>query len=216
MVSQPSVNFSGYVSADNDKRENWKNTITANGTYDLGPEGFKQYYGEPAASLGIGYEEHAYVFPVDFNYPGVTFQFLRNVQSWFYTGMNGSDLDPNWTNPDWHEDPDPVAWQDDTPSVPWGIIYDLDDPRIYTNETKDAGYKKRLRDNFQAWVVVNLPGQLSVRCSFVRQFHVCVSIVQTYSPSGSHWVFDNTYNAAGDNNGGYGLLQYSTWNLQAP
>lgn len=216
------VTFSGSVSTDNDKRENWKNTITANGTYDLGPEGFKQYTGEPAASLGIGYEEHALVFPINFGYPagsvyaGVTFEFARKIQKSFYKGMNGSDFDAEWSDADLREENDPVAWQDDTPSVPWGEIYDLDDPRIYTNETKAAGYKERVRDDFEATVWVNIPGFPIIQCSDARQFHVCISIVQVDSPSGSHWVFDNEYNAAGDNNGGYGLLQYATWNLQPP
>ena len=60
-----------------------------------------------------------------------------------------------------------------------------------------------------------LPGAVAaVRCSDWTEFHVCLSIKQWDALSGTNWLPIN--DVAGDNTGGYGLLPYHTWDLQAP
>ena len=209
-VDRPTIRAQGQVSADNDKRDNYK-AATLDDTYDLGLIKFNALVG---SVYGYAYEAKGVVHPSNFDYPGVDLRLDRDAEYNEFLGLNGdqagdtmrfNDIIPPGNDPSMDE------YRDDTPqdSNPPGSIYDLDapGPRM-TNHVQN--YIKRVRYNFREFAKVTIDGT-QLRCSPVKSFYIRVSMKQTVAPNGNVWTLVN--DVPNDNQLGDGATAL-TWDLQ--
>jgi len=211
-VDQPSVLFSGTISMNNAKRDNYRNW-TASIVYDLGPRRFTSI--APSLfddRLGWGLEASATVHPAGFNYPNNNLKLERDVAACLY---NGSTLVSPCTSfsssiPPGNDTGDPAS-RDDNPS-PDDKLYDFDAPGTTNTATKPQNDIFRVRQNFKAFASITVGGT-AVRCSSIRTYFSRLSIKQLTAPSGNNWVIIDPPDVTNDKQAGNGATNLS-WNLQ--
>jgi len=220
-ADQPTVVFSGQVSADDDKRSNYINHTVA-GWDQLGLQTYTDRF-------GWGDEAAAVVHPSNFSYPNFEIRLERDYEFHDWIGNVTSTIDQatfNTAIPPGNDTSFP-QYRDDTPSQN-GTIYDLDAPGL-ERPTSPQGEIRRTRNNFKAFAVLcngnlvncsadfttgaNVPSGALIRSSQVRLYFVRFSMQQIASPSGSSWGIINPPDVTGDNQAAYGTTRL-TWNLQ--
>ncbi|MDB5103566.1 MAG: hypothetical protein JWP91_1255 [Fibrobacteres bacterium] len=205
-VDKPTVALAGAMSADNDKRDDYKNWTKA-GTYALGLQDYNANYG---ARKGWGSEASAKVHPAAFKFAGND---LKLERDYYYRDYNGNaimDKGDYTANPPPGNDTGPANARDDNPD-PNGIIYDWDAAGLGIPD-KPKGTILRTRNNFKAFASITVEGK-SVRCSEVREYRIRFSQQQTKDPHGAEWKVINPPDLAGDNEAAHGTTNV-TWDLK--
>ncbi len=205
-LDKPSVAFSGPISANNAKRDAYKNWTKAS-TYDLGLQEYNNNWG---ARMGWGSEASATVHPKSFNYPGNDLKLERDYYFRDYNDkVEKARGDYSATIPPGN-DTGPAGARDDDPA-PNDIIYDWDAAGLdIPNVPQNTVY--RTRNNFKAFGSITIDGT-PVRCSETREYIICFSQKQTAAPSGTTWQVMDPPDVAGDKRAGYGATRV-TWDIK--
>lgn len=205
-VDKPTVALAGTMSADNAKRDGYKNWTKA-GTYALGLQDFNANFG---ARKGWGSEASAKVHPPAFKFTGSDLKLERDYFFRDYTGSvllakgdYSADIPPG-------NDTGPASARDDNPD-PKGAIYDWDAAGLLIPD-KPKGTIMRTRNNFKAFASITVEGK-KVRCSEVREYRIRFSQQQTKDPHGAEWKTISPSDVAGDNEASHGTTNV-TWDLK--
>ena len=191
-LDKPVVAQSGTVSADNAKRDNYKNWTKA-GNYDLKLQNYNATLGERKA---WGTEARAVVHPSGFNYPGNDLKLERDMHIKYYTDAATTyDIAFSASIPPGN-DTGPAAARDDDPA-PNDTIYDFDAPGAFIADGP-LNSLIRIRYNFKSFASITVEGT-PVRCSEVTPYFVRFSQKQRHAPHGTDWRVITPPDVAGDN-----------------
>jgi hypothetical protein len=205
-VDKPTVALAGTMSADNGKRDGYKNWTKA-GTYALGLQDFNANFG---ARKGWGSEASAKVHPAAFKFAGGDLKLERDYFFRDYSGNALLDQGDYTANIPPGNDTGPANARDDNPD-PNGTIYDWDAAGLNIPD-KPKGSIMRTRNNFKAFASITVEGK-AVRCSEVREYRIRFTQQQTKDPHGAEWKTVSPPDVAGDNEASHGTTNV-TWDLK--
>ena len=191
------------VSADNDKRDNYKEWKILH-NYNLGPGYFNDLFSPRAA---WGYEVRGTVTPTNFSYPNTVIRLSRDRNSHVYTGGGSPEIKEFslLIPPGNDNSPDPLRDDTHSNSNPIGSIYDLDAVGILRDENYSSpqGTIVRLRVNFKLFAKASING-VTERISPVTNFFVRFSVVQNGTGNNFDYIFVDPVDIPNDYQAGLG------------